>query len=102
MCRLRNIAMCEYRTDRQADRQTDAGKLSLCAAMLRRSQNYVRYKQINIHLINLHMRQKNKYASGSVLSVHGLKVGMFPNFYLFSSSRFDQILNLNLLMPIYM
>ena len=45
MCRLRNIAMCDYQenvttgqTDRQTDRRTDGRrkKLSLCAAMLRR------------------------------------------------------------------
>ena len=42
------------------------------------------------------MRQKIYYVWGSVLSVHGLKVGMLPNFYLLFSSRLYKILNLNL------
>ena len=43
MCCLRNIAMCDYRTDRQTDGQTDRHwtKWSLSAAMLRRWHKWV-------------------------------------------------------------
>ena len=47
------------------------------------------------------MRQKIKYVWGSVLSVHDLKVGMLPNFYLLFSGRLYKIINLKIFMPIY-
>ena len=43
------------------------------------------------------MRLNFLYAWDLVFSVHGLKVGMLPNFYLLFLGRFYKVLNLNFL-----
>ena len=43
------------------------------------------------------MKPKFLYVWGLVISVHSLKIGMLPNFYLLFSDRFYRVLSLNFL-----